>query len=357
MSLNEGKVFSIIGGDVEMKQGDVRTPGGIIHVVSMKAAGELGYSSSGIEVPASGFGPGKIELSERTRLDVGGGGQAVVPGEIQFTRAAPIGSPSDQPGRAGGGQVYVRGGRLVMDQSAIYQTTEGAGKGGVIDVRLDKDLIAGRGSQIVATALGSGEGGSVYVESDRLTLSERSFVETSSADGGGRGGNAVVKARKIEVFSGSQLGSDSFMSGDTGDVNLEATDVRLDSLGSTLPTSISTTSWQGGKAGNVTMDVLGKLEILNQPGGGLTGVGSRTLSCSPGPGDPCYRWPLSPITDTAGTATDRKEIRVTSPAQVWVSFSHLTKRSMRSFIGVTRFETSITLQDAMPRIWDYISRS
>ena len=72
LSVSEGKALSVFGGDIEMKGGEVRAPGGIINVASLRAAGVLAYPESTIEISASGLKLGNVTLSDTAKLDGAG---------------------------------------------------------------------------------------------------------------------------------------------------------------------------------------------------------------------------------------------------------------------------------------------
>ncbi len=73
--------------------------------------------------------------------------------------------------------------------------------------------------------------------------------------------------------------------GDTGQTDVKAGSVRLDSLAAPVMTAIVSQSLarpKGGNAGNVRVETKGQLDVLNHPGGAIVAVGSRSLTSASG---------------------------------------------------------------------------
>ena len=213
----DGQSLSVIGGDVQIVGGTLRAPSGRIQLASVAAAGEvlpvLSESAPDLQVDSVAR-LGRIDLSQRARLDASGNG---------------------------GGAVLIRGGRLLVDSAAISADNrgnlDGAGLG--LDLRITADalitnsalttdslgggrardlrLTAGsvrleHGAEIRSNTSGPGQGGTVRVTaSDTLTLAgttpDGRFLSglSANAQGTGTAGSVVVEAPRVTLSGAPRL--------------------------------------------------------------------------------------------------------------------------------------------------------
>ncbi|MBI2947212.1 MAG: filamentous hemagglutinin N-terminal domain-containing protein [Verrucomicrobia bacterium] len=284
LSMSEGKSFSLVAGEVEIKGGEIRAPGGTVNVLSVASAGEVGIPVARNLPPLTALESGRIELSDSAVIDVGGGSPVAIPNGLfapnQRGLGQPIGAAGTAPISSGGGQVVIRAGRLLMDHGAVYQTTAALASGGGISVQLSQGLELNNESHLVTSAFGPGNGGSIQVQADSITLSDHSYLKTTTAAGTGRGGDTLVSARSVAVIGGSEYLNNSFGPGESGNLELKADQILLDGQSSRFENFVGTSTVGLGKAGNVIVDA-GRIEILNHPNGQPVGLGSFTLGLKP----------------------------------------------------------------------------
>lgn len=143
---------------------------------------------------------------------------------------------------------------------------ESSGDGGNINIQTNELFIA-QGAQIVASTQSIGDAGAIDIESGQIELTEGAVIATSTL-GSGNGGNLRVNASSIELI-GSRLFADAAegSSGEGGNLQL-VTDRLLVTQGA----QVFTNTFGSGNAGNLEVRA-SKVELL----GGASGVGASGL--------------------------------------------------------------------------------
>jgi large exoprotein involved in heme utilization and adhesion len=264
LSVPDGKMISLVGGDILVDGGFLQAPRGRINVASVKSVGEVPADLLTLSVAefAAAF-------PEQGQIDLRNGAQVDVSGE-------------------GGGQIVIRGGILTVDASFIQANTTGATDGQGIDIAVVHDVNLVNGGQInsISTA-GLGAGGDINLTAQSILLDGKGLTDgnfnpltqistatgaqvttpdgiVENTGGPGRGGNIVITAGSLELVNSAQISSASFGSGPAGRIEITADSVRLDAL-LTTPTQISANTLNqdgGGKAGDIILRT-GNLEMRN----------------------------------------------------------------------------------------------
>jgi large exoprotein involved in heme utilization and adhesion len=201
-------------------------PGGQIHLASVAAAGE---------VPAN--------LQEFT-------GETVARlGSVALSQGALLKASGD-----GGGTVRIRSGRLLLEQAAIFADNQGKvdGTNLGVDVGITEEVMltngaviktdsrgAGRAPDLRLTAgsvslendaairsqsFASGDGGNVLVQAKTVTLKGGSISTATDVQSGGNAGSIVVQVGSLALTDGAQIDSSTFGSGQGGMVTVVAQD-------------------------------------------------------------------------------------------------------------------------------------
>ncbi len=288
LNVSVGKTLSLIGGNIEIKQGTffktvdddekesitrlpmLSAPHGRVNLISVASQGEVNLEDNFAEV------------SSFSRL-----------ADIHLTENALVQSSGE-----GGGNIFIRGGQLFVDNSAIEAKTLDDKNGGVIDIRANSlslingasingnTVSTGQGSNINIQATESitvtgenshaensaiyarsgiykeltddnlGETGKISLDAKNISFKDGAIISTSTY-GGGDSGELIIKAEELASFVGegtkaTAVGAATYSksdhAGDAGDILIEAQNISFKD-GSYITTSTKGNS----KGGNVTL--------------------------------------------------------------------------------------------------------
>ena len=246
---------------------------------------------------------------------------------------------------------------LVEDGGQIFTTTQGAGHAGSIDVSCTVDFVArgarGDGGLKPSGLFARGESGSSG-DAGNIDVSARSIevldaAEISSrADGSGNSGNIdLVATDAIRVVGGFQASSVTArgLVGRAGDVTLEAPSVEL------LDGGIVDVSVSGGGEGGLLRVVADELLVSGESGTGIasslgaetTGAGTRRASTSTSAGSSASSGRRAQR-DLAGRRGRRQHRRRGGGDRVHRRAWHRRLRGGRSRAGSLRLEASDSIQ-------------
>ncbi|ARV63053.1 hypothetical protein BZZ01_15660 [Nostocales cyanobacterium HT-58-2] len=193
-----------------------------------------------------------------------GGNITISSGSFSLTDGAQLATSTF--GQVNAGNVSVRASdsiKLTGFYTAIFSTVEagGVGKGGNININAATVSLFD-GAQLIASTRGQGNAGSVSVRADNLvSLADpyTAIFSTVEAGGVGKGGNINIKAATLSLRDGAQL--------------------------LTLVRQASNSQPAGkGEAGNVTVDVTGKVTITGVKDEISSVIGSALLTGATGNG-------------------------------------------------------------------------
>ncbi len=265
LHVQPNQTLAMIGGDVALEGGTLKTAGGQIVLGSVGGPGlisltpiekgwALGYKdvptfgniqlSNAAAVDASGTGGGDVQLQARqltlqsgaqieaSTLGAKSGGTLIfkasdsvqvvgIPGGDPFTNT---GIATDiYPGASGsGGNLRIETGQLtVRDEAQISAATYGMGNAGSVNIYARAVEVSGKstptntlyGSSIaVTTEEGStGAGGNLQIETGRLTVRDGGALSASTY-GQGKGGNLTIRADDSVEVIGKSLGGQGLYS-------------------------------------------------------------------------------------------------------------------------------------------------
>ncbi len=288
LRVQPNQTLALVGGDVALEGGTLKTAGGRIELGSVAASGlvsltptfkgwTLGYSNT----PTFG----NIHLSQQATVDASGTGAGdiqVQGGFVLLTDGSQI-ETSTLGSKLGGAltvtakdSIELSGttadGRFPSGLSATVQA-QATGNGGDITVETGK-LSVRDGAQITATTAGKGSAGNIAVNArDSVELS--SMAADSRFPSGlfarvrpqatGNGGDITVETGKLSVRDGAQITASTASQGSAGNItvnakdSVELSDIRADGrffkgLSATVqPQAI-------GNGGNITVET-GKLSV------------------------------------------------------------------------------------------------
>ena len=258
----EGQTLSLIGGNLDIKQGTflqtidddsnevteiirlpiLSAPYGRINLASVASRGELT------------FGRDFLGVSSFSQL-----------ADISITANTLI-----QTSGEGGGNIFIRGGQFVVDNSTIEAKTLENQNGGVIDIRAD-NLSLTYGSSISSLTEGSGRGADIYMQAtDSITIvGNNDFIPNNLQ-------NTSIYARS-GVYA--QISDDNFNLGDAGHIEMKAKNIFF------KEGRLSTSTFGGGKGGDIKIKASEHVSIGGKENSNASLIATATYSDSNHAGD------------------------------------------------------------------------
>jgi filamentous hemagglutinin family protein len=246
LHIQPNQTLALVGGDVVLEGGTIKTAGGRIELGSVAGPAFVGLTptSNGLTLDYQGIQNFQdIKLSQQAAVDASGKGSGDI--QIQGRQISLTGGSQVEDSTLGaeaGGTLLVKGSESVELNGTSFEgipTALGAqvypkatGAGGKIVIETGK-LIVRNGAQISSDTLGAGNAGT-------LTVSSRNSVEVSGAstDGlslsglytlalpgsSGDGGDLNIKTGQLIVQDGGQIASDTFATGSGGSLTIFSRD-------------------------------------------------------------------------------------------------------------------------------------
>ncbi|MBD2110038.1 filamentous hemagglutinin N-terminal domain-containing protein [Nodosilinea sp. FACHB-13] len=287
LSVAADQTLALVGGEVSLTGAQLAAPGGRLQIGSGQQASELGLTvdRSGFEVNFGGISrAGNIQLSNRSVLNASGrgGGAIALQGQaITLANQSALLSDTlgDQDGR--GVQIVADQFRL-LDSSYIGAATSGSGAGSSIDVTAN-DI------EIVGTAIANYKLVEFKIFLGARQISDREIGGIAATTvAAGRAGDISLNARNILIDEGVLVSTESFGTGNGGDIDITATE-SLSLTGSGLlggsrvsgipvltlegtPSGLATGGIPAGSGGNININTA-RLTIA---GNGAIGVGTQS---------------------------------------------------------------------------------
>ena len=233
LSVPNQKSLSVIGGDIQIMNGQLMAAGGRINIVSLGSAGTVALDVNKLNAA--------LDTSSFATL-----GSLTMHNSILF---------GDNGGSVGGGKVVVQAQELTFDGSGIEASSLGSENSLGVDVTVRDQMTLQNMSFIFSDeySTSTGNGGNINIQAHQLQLLSGSAI-TCDVHGTGNGGNINVGADTIVLdgqtdpnsFAG--IGARTASSGNAGDVTLNATTLNIRN-----GMIVSTVSAGAGHAGNSTV--------------------------------------------------------------------------------------------------------
>jgi len=206
LSVKDHQIISIIGGDIHMNDhAKIQATQGDIHIISVKSAGSVQLSKSGIYL---------LDINQL--------------GEISLTN----GSVVDASG-TGGGNLFIRGEKLTVDNSNFKAVTTGDIDGGIMDITVS-DILFTNGAYIDSSTKSFGNAGTVQIISSGEVIfkGENAYHQKtnimlrtlSTVPDAGDAGTITIQASKISFLDGAAIDSASLGTGAGGEILFYADD-------------------------------------------------------------------------------------------------------------------------------------
>ena len=274
LSVPNQKSLSVIGGDIQIQNGQLMAAGGRINIVSLGSAGTVALNVNDLNaaLDTSSFATlGSLTMNNSIlfgddQSSVGGGKVVVQAQELTFDgsgiEASSLGSENSL-----GVDVTVRDQMTLKNMSFIFsdEYSSSTGNGGDINIQTHQlQLLSG--SAITCDVHGTGNGGNINVSADTILLDGQTDPNSFAGIGartasGGNAGDVTLNATSLDIRNGMIVSTVSAGAGHAGDSTVSANAITIDGHGKTSGIIADTTDG-GGNAGNVTVNTA-SLEISN----------------------------------------------------------------------------------------------
>jgi filamentous hemagglutinin family protein len=296
LEVETGKTFALVGGDVSIVGGVIKSPGGRIEIASV---GSNGIVSLVPEQQAWRLGYqglvsfGDIQFSGKpfvSATGVGGGSIVITGKQIAFTEQSIL--LADTLGDRNGGEISIAGDSIRVNESDISNNTFSSGNAGQITLSANDSILLennggagnhteglGKAGEITLTAksvfirdrsgLGNntysnaqGDAGQINVNADFLLIEKQSGFGNSSYSIG-NGGQTNIKVNGSFILRNySGIGSQTYQSGNGGQINITANSLLIEDHASINSESVADSK---GRAGDINTNV-GSLVVRNSAG-------------------------------------------------------------------------------------------
>jgi filamentous hemagglutinin family protein len=194
-------------------------------------------------------------------------------GTINFTANNTLsvlnGTIISQTDNGRGGDINLSARKFMMQEGIISANTAGSGQGGTLtlDAAEAAELNSG---ELSVTSSGTGNAGNLTVETEQLNVQEGATLSTTTTDSG-QGGNLTVNADEVNVEGTSADGTSSTVrslsqgTGAGGNIDINARTLQVQRGG-----TVSTTTQNQGRAGNLTLEATESVQVRGVSENGQT---------------------------------------------------------------------------------------
>ena len=296
LSVPNQKSLSVIGGDIQIMNGQLMAAGGRINIVSLGSAGTvvLDVNKLNAALDTSSFATlGSLTMNNSILFgddggSVGGGKVVVQAQELTFDgsgiEASSLGSENSL-----GVDVTVRDQMILKNMSFIFsdEYSTSTGNGGDINIQAHQLRLLS-GSAITCDVHGTGNGGNINVSADAILLDGQTDPNSFAGIGArtassGNAGDVTLNATTLDIRNGMIVSTVSAGAGNAGNSTVFASAITIDGHGATSGIIADTTDG-GGNAGNVAV-ATASLEISNagrisSATGGIGNGGHMTITAT-----------------------------------------------------------------------------
>lgn len=285
LEVRPDRTLALVGGNVSIDGGQIRTPGGRVELGGLLGEGiiEIGRTNNILNLNfPNDIQRADVSLINRSTVNVlaGGGGDIAINAQnleisgVSVLRAG-IASGLDSPDtKAGNIQINATDAITIANESGITSKllSEAVGVGGDINITTGS-LSGNNGAQLAAVTLGKGNAGNVTINArDTISFDGVSANGFSSgvfsrveATGQGNGGNINITAGSFYLTNGAFLTSNTLGQGNAGSVKITVRDrISFDGVGNNGPSGVFSQVWEGaiGKGNDIEITT-GSLVVTN----------------------------------------------------------------------------------------------
>lgn len=175
-----------------------------------------------------------------------------------------------------GNLLRVQAGQILIDAQDSRQLTgifsnakEGNGKSGDMLITASQQLSIQNGGRISSSTFTAGNAGAIKIDAGAISMDGQgrlSGIFSQSNEDTGHAGNVDINvAGKLAILNGALVSSSTYTAGNGGNVRVTANEIVLDGADANGPSTgfLSTTNNGTGNAGNIEVTARGKLSVLN----------------------------------------------------------------------------------------------
>jgi filamentous hemagglutinin family protein len=274
LQVKEGQTLALVGGNVSVEGGILKSPAGRIEIGSVGSNGVVSLApiqqgwKLGYDAPSFG----DIQFSQKTFVSTtgaGGGVIAVAGKNINLTEQSIV--QADTLGDRNGGEISFVGENIGINESNIRANTYSSGNGGQINLVANNINITFEKDNAVSTqASSTGDAGNINLVANNNITFENSGMETA-AWGTGKGGQVnLVANNNITFENNSGLDTKAWGTGDAGNINISANSFSVQkSSGFISSTERNSTA----KAGDINIQVADSMVVSS-----FSGITSETVT-------------------------------------------------------------------------------
>lgn len=248
------RTLALLGGNVLIEGGTIKSPGGSIEIGSVSGFGDVGVKTNN----------GKVYSFDYKNVPT--------LGEIQLTQQATV----DASG-FGGGEIQIQGKRLLLaDGSQIESSTLSQESGGTLAIRASEVIeitgVSRNNRFIIPSGISAfvypeatGSGANIKIATERLILENGGSISTATL-GIGDGSNLAIQANEIQVIGtliggrragGIATSTAPIAVGNSGNLEIESNRLIVSNGG-----TVSTTSLGSGAPGNLLVNAKEFVELV-----------------------------------------------------------------------------------------------
>ncbi|OCQ97755.1 hypothetical protein BCD64_06565 [Nostoc sp. MBR 210] len=239
LQVDSGKSLSLVGGDVNLEGGKLKAEGGRIELGGLVKSGTVSFNSDG----SLSFPDG------------------VVRGDVSLRNGAKVVSLIEQKMKENGADVIINARSLSMSAAFLSTSTKGQGNSGNIQINVTDSISVTSGSILGAITVGSGNAGNIVIQAKDATVSFDgrgtgisttpfgALFERQGFMGTGQGADITINARTLSVTNGAVLLAGTLGKGNSGNIQINATD----SISVTNGSILGAFTVGSGNAGNIVI--------------------------------------------------------------------------------------------------------
>ncbi len=257
LQVEPGKTLALVGGNVSVNRGVLRSKGGRIEIGSFDSNQTVNLvpaQSEGFSLAYQGTPNRDIQFSGKAFVNVtgdGGGSIAILGRNINFNSESLL--LSDTLGDKNGGEIRIVGDSIIFNRSSLLSNTFSSGNGA--QIKLDANNIKFQNqSGVSIQTWGKGKAGDINIGANSLEIGGGSaFVSITIGNSTGQAGDINMSVKGPLVVNTAGITADSSGTGNAGKININANSLRIENSG------INSRAFNTGLGGEINFNVADSL--------------------------------------------------------------------------------------------------
>ncbi|QDL14853.1 hypothetical protein DP113_11790 [Brasilonema octagenarum UFV-E1] len=259
LQVEPGKTLALVGGNVSVNRGVLRSKGGRIEIGSFDSNQVVRIlpQEQGLSLGYEGTPSLRdIEFSNKSFVNVtgdGGGSIAIVGKNINLNSESFL--LSDTLGDKNGGEIRIVGDSIIFNRASALSNTFSSGNGA--QIKLDANNITFQNqSGVSIQTWGSGKAGDINIGANSLEIGGGSaFVSITIGNSTGLAGDINMSVKGPLVVNTAGITADSSGTGNAGKININANSLQIENSG------INSRAFNSGFGGEINFNIADSLTI------------------------------------------------------------------------------------------------